>query len=186
MIIGITGTDGAGKDTVVEYLVQEKGFTHYHARTLLLDEIKAQDLEPTRANMRIVANELRAQHGNDYIVRLFLSQAKDASLNEKIVIDSLRAVAEADTLKAAGGILLAVDADEALRYKRVQKRRSESDRVTFEEFKKHEELESNDPDPHGMQKQKVIAMADYCIENNDTLESLHTKIEEVLDATSKT
>jgi dephospho-CoA kinase len=32
MIIGITGTDGAGKGAVVDYLVAQKGFTHYSGR----------------------------------------------------------------------------------------------------------------------------------------------------------
>lgn len=180
MLLGITGTDGAGKGTVVDYLVQEKGFVRYHARALFLSEISKQGLEPTRANMRIVANQLRAQHGNDYIVRMFLEQANESN-DEHIIIDSLRALAEAKTLRANGGILIAVDADQALRYERVQARRASSDHVTFEEFKEHEKLESNDPDPHGMQKQKVIEMADYILENNGTLEELHQQVEAVLN-----
>lgn len=179
MIIGITGTDGAGKGTVVEYLVTKKGFTHYHARALFIEEITRQGLPNDRAHMRLVANQLRKMHGNDFIVRFFLKRA-DETGDTRVVIDSLRAVAEAETLKAHGGILLAVDADQQLRYERVQARRSSSDQVSFEQFQSHEELESNDPDPHGMQKQKVIDMADHVIENNGTLEELHEKIEKFL------
>jgi len=62
MIIGITGTDGGGKGTVVEYLVEKKGFVHCSARALWVDEIKKRGLEVNRANMRIVANDLRAKH----------------------------------------------------------------------------------------------------------------------------
>lgn len=179
MIIGITGTDGAGKGTVVEYLVNEKGYAHYHARTLLLEEIERQGLEPTRANMRIVANQLRAEHGNDYIVQFFLARARERG-DEHVVIDSLRTIAEAATLQAAGGILLAVDADQALRYERVQARRSSSDQVDFDTFKEQEEVEMNDPDPHGMQKQQVIAMADHVIENNSTIDELHEQVDQFL------
>lgn len=179
MIIGITGTDGAGKGTVVEYLVREKGFAHYHARALFLEEIARLKIEPTRANMRLVANRLRAERGNDFIVRTFVAHARAAG-DHKIVIDSLRAVAEAEALKHSGGILLAVDADQRLRYARVQQRRSSSDQVSFEQFQAHEELESNDPDPHGMQKRKVIEMADHCIQNDGTLEELHEKIDAFL------
>ena len=179
MIIGITGTDGAGKGTVVEYLVQKKGFAHYHGRALFVRIIKERGLEVNRANMRLVANELRREGGNDAVVRQFLREAEERG-DGNVIIDSIRALAEAETLKAHGGILLAVDADQMLRYERVTARASESDAVTFDEFVAHEELEMNDPDPHGMQKAAVMAAADYTVENNGTLEELHAKIEEVL------
>lgn len=181
MIIGITGTDGSGKGTVVDYLVNQRDFAHYHGRKLFIQKIEEKGLEVNRANMRLVANEIRREGGNDAVVRLFLKQAVERE-DKQIIIDSVRAIAEAETLKKEGGILLAVDADQTLRYKRIQARASESDHVSFEEFKRHEELEMNDPDPHGMQKQKVIEMADYVIENNGTLEELHREIEKVLQA----
>lgn len=178
MIIGITGTDGAGKGAAVDCLVS-KGFTHCSARALWLDEIRKRSLEPIRANMRIVANSLRARHGDDYLVSEYLRRAADAGWQD-IVIESIRALAEAVTLKARGGILLAVDAEPHIRYERIQERASESDRVTFKEFIAHEQMEMNDPDPHGMQKAKVIAMADYTLRNNGTLEELHAQVEKVL------
>lgn len=179
MIIGITGTDGAGKGTVVEYLVGEKGFTHYAARTLFLEEIARQGIEPTRANMRLVANELRSVHGNDHAVAAYLERAMQEGVSDA-VIESIRTMAEVETLKAAGGILLAADADQKLRYERITSRASESDAVTFAEFVAHEALEMNDPDPHGMQKAAVMAAADYTVTNDGTLSELHAQIEEML------
>lgn len=179
MLIGITGTDGSGKGTVVEYLVNEKRFSHYSARVIWVAEIERQGIENNRANMRKVANELRAAHGNDFLVTHYLKKMEEEQ-PKNAVIESIRTTAEADTLKRNGGILLAVDADQKLRYERIQARKSSSDQISFEEFQKHEQLEMDDPDPHGMQKAKVIAMADYTILNNGTLEELHAQIEEVL------
>jgi dephospho-CoA kinase len=68
MIIGITGTDGGGKGTVVDYLVREKGFVHCSARQLWNDEITKRGLEINRANMRLIANDLRAAHGDDFLL----------------------------------------------------------------------------------------------------------------------
>ncbi len=178
MLIGITGTDGSGKGTVVDYLISEKGFAHYSARAIYLEEIDRRGIEQSRANMRLIANEMREKHGDDFLITYYLKKIKEEG-TENAIIESIRAFSEAVTLKSNGGILIAVDADQKLRYERVQERRSESDRVSFEEFVAHEAVELNDPDPHGMQKQKVIDMADYTILNNGTFEEFHAQIEAV-------
>ena len=179
MIIGITGTDGGGKGTVVDYLVTKKLFDHYSASGFIAKEVTRQGLVITRNQLRLTGNELRGKHGDDVLVALALKEIH-AHDKKNVIIESIRATAEADTLKQHGGILLAVDADPHLRYERVQMRRSEKDQVTFEEFLAHEELERNDPDPHGMQKAAVLEMSDFVIKNDGTLEELHAQIEDFL------
>ena len=181
MIIGITGTDGAGKGTVVEYLVKNKGFKLYHARTLFLEELEQRGLPTDRTHLRLVGNEMRKKFGADYIVRIFLDRAKEQG-DDMVVIDSIRALAEAKTLKAEGGILLALDADQRLRYERIVGRGSSSDSVTFDEFVAQEELEKNDPDPSGMQKDQVMTMADYTIYNDNDTEALFKEVEKFLES----
>lgn len=180
ILLGITGTDGAGKGTVVRYLADKKGFIHYSARALLIEELNKRGEELTRANMRLIANELRAQYGNDFLVTHYLA-VRESQRPLRCIIESIRTVAEAETLKAHGGILIAVDADQKVRYERVQARRSETDRVTFEQFAAHESLEANDPDPHGMQKPRVIAMADHIILNNGAIEDLERHVEDLCE-----
>ncbi len=179
MLLGITGTDGAGKGAVVDYLVKEKGFTHYSARAIWEEEFIKRGIESNRANMRLVANELRAQHGNDFLVTYYLKKMQEEA-PENAIIESIRTIAEADTLQKEGGILIAVDANQELRYRRITARGSSSDYVSFQEFAQHEELEMNDPDPHGMQKAKVMQMADYTIVNEGTLEDLGKQLEKIL------
>ena len=175
-LIGITGTDGAGKGSVVDLLVQRYGFVHYSVRQFILEHINAAGLPQTRAQMRLTANELRARHGNDFIVTQALI-AMERDNVESAVVESIRAVAEVETLKARGGVLLAVDADQQIRYERIQARSSESDKVTLEEFIAQEELEKNDPDPNGMQKAAVMELADVTIENNGSMEELLAAVE---------
>jgi len=179
MIIGITGTDGAGKGTAVEYL-KTKGFTHYSAREFIVAEIERQTLPVTRNQMRLTANQMRAEHGNEYVIKQAYEQAAAAGITNA-VIESVRAAAEAKYLKSQGGILLAVDANPELRYERVQARRSASDQVTYEQFLEQEALEKNDPDPNGMQKAIVMEMADYTIMNDGTVAELEKQIETFLN-----
>lgn len=179
MIIGITGTDGGGKGTVVDYLVNKKGFVHCSARELWNDEIRKNGLEINRANMRLMANKLRKEHGNDFLIEEYRRRT-GFEAGKNYVIESLRAMAEVDTLKKYGGILWAVDADQKVRYERIQARASESDKVSFEEFVAHEALEMNDPDPNGMQKAAVMAAADVTLMNNGTVADLDKEIEAAL------
>lgn len=179
MIIGITGTDGAGKGAVVQHLVKEHGFLHVSSRAQIEAEIELRGLSATRANLREVANDMRKQHGNGVLVsRAFdvvrRQQAKNA------VIESIRAVAEVEVLHAAHGVLWAVDANPEERYRRIIGRASASDQVTFEEFLAHEKLEMNDPDPNGMQKAAVMAAADYTIMNDQSLKALYKQVNTTL------
>lgn len=179
VIIGITGTIGAGKGTIVEYLVKNKGFEHFSARGLLSEELEKRGLEKVRDNMVIVANELREKFGSSYVAdELFkraLIKKKDA------VIESLRAVGEIESLRSKGKfILLAVDADPKLRYKRNFVRGTSTDNVTFEKFLADEEKEMESTDPNKQNLKKCIEMADFVIENNGTVDELNKKIEEIL------
>ena len=62
IIIGITGTLGAGKGTIVDYLTINKGFKHYSVRQYLIEEIEKKGLPVNRDTMTEVANNLRASH----------------------------------------------------------------------------------------------------------------------------
>jgi len=168
MIIGITGTDGAGKGAVVQLLVQEFGFVHYSARDFITAEINKRGLTADRSTMRLVANDLRRNLGNDAIVQKALERvALEAPVN--VVIESIRALAEVTTLKAAGGVLLAVDAPVVVRYQRITGRGSTSDNISYETFLENEAIEMNDHDPNGMQKAAVMAAADHAIVNDQDL-----------------
>ncbi len=178
-LIGITGTNGSGKGTLVEYLVKEKGFSHYAARDFITAEIKKRGLSIDRTSMRLVANELRENHEPAYIVKQLFEQAVSDTC-EWVVIESVRNIGEAEFLKRKGAMLIAVDADQKLRYERVQSRRSATDQVDFETFVHHEEREMNPVGPHDMDIRGVMSMADTTIMNDGSLATLHTQIEEVL------
>lgn len=179
MIIGITGTNGSGKGTVVEYLVSEKGFAHYSVRDFLTAELIKAGRTVDRSEMRLLANELRATKDPAYIIRSLYEKALADGV-ENAVIESVRNVGEATFLKSVGVFLLAVDADQHLRFERVQERRSATDQVDFPTFVHHEEREMNPVGHHDMDIRGVMALAGATIENNTTKEALHSAVEGVI------
>jgi dephospho-CoA kinase len=80
-------------------------------------------------------------------------------------------------LKENHAYLLAVLADSEVRYTRIKKRGWKKDNVTFERFMQQEQNEMNNTNPSQMNLKNCIAMADYKIYNNWTLEELQQEIE---------
>ena len=175
MIIGITGTLGAGKGTIVEVL-KEKGFEHFSVRAFIVEEIKKRDMPVNRDSMVEVGNDLRAKYGASYIVEQLYEKASGDA-----VIESIRTVGEAEALKQKRNfILFSVDADQKIRYERIKRRKSSTDSVDFETFLENEKREMESYDPNKQNIAKVMELADYRFTNNETIEDLRKKVEEVL------
>ena len=165
IILGITGLNGSGKSTVARYLQDEKGFYYLSFRSFLLGKLNDKGIEANRESMRLLANELRKKHGADYILEEMLKEALES--NREVVIESIRAIKEADYLKNRGVKLLAVTAPADIRYQRIYDRGSETDQVTYKEFLQGEARESQSEDPDVQNLPKVVARADYIITNDD-------------------
>lgn len=176
VIIGITGTLGSGKGTIVDYLVRNKGFVHYSVRQYLLKQIRQLGMEENRDSMVKVANDLRAKHGASYIVEQLYIQAKKSGKNA--IIESIRTTGEIESLKAKGNFyLLAVDADVRIRFERVLQRGSETDNINYETFIANENREMLSNDPSSQNLIKCIEAADYALQNNGKFQQLYDQIE---------
>lgn len=180
MIIGITGTNGAGKGVVVEYL-KKKGFSHFSSSGRISEELKRRGMELSRTNMRAVGNEFREKFGNGYLVEVALQEAEAQNL-ENIIIESLRSTGEAEALKKAGGRLLVIDAERKIRYARIFERKSGKDLIDFGTFVLQEEREWYGAEgEHDMNIRSVMEMADFTIENNISLEDLFKQVDGFLE-----
>ncbi len=178
MIIGITGTLGSGKGTVVEYLV-EKGFKAYSMSGFIAEEIKRRGMPVNRDTLTDVGNELRRRFGPTHIGASLLARAKEAGGDA--VIESLRAVGEVENLKSSGAVIWAVDADMRKRYERITGRKSEKDAVSFEKFAADEARESTSTEPWDMNLPQCMALAEVVIRNDGTPEELRAQVERALE-----
>ncbi|MCE1201698.1 MAG: AAA family ATPase [Bacteroidia bacterium] len=179
MIIGITGTLGAGKGTIVDYLVGRKGFKHFSVRGFLVRSLNERGMPVNRDTMTSLANELRALHGPSYIVdELFREAAKSGG---NAIIESIRTPGEIASLRDKGRfVLLAVDADPELRYKRVFQRGSETDNIDYQTFLSNEQREMHSLDPNHQNLMECIRQADYRLTNNGSTEDLFEQTDHIL------
>jgi dCMP deaminase len=179
IVIGLTGTIGAGKDTVVNYLIKNEDFQHFSVRKFLIKELQKRNLPSNRDTMRQLANELREKYGASYIIeKLYLEAIKS---NKNSIIESIRTVGEVEALRNKDNFfLIAIDADPKIRYSRIKQRGSETDDVDYNTFiaQENEEMKNNDPNKQNISK--CIELADYYIENNGTFQQLYDQIDRVL------
>ncbi len=178
LIIGITGTDGSGKGTVVEYL-QQKGFKQFSVRLYLAEEAKRRGIViENRDTLHNFANELRRMKPS-YLADALYEQALASGGDS--VLESLRNPAEVVSLREKGNfVLFATDADIHTRYERIAARKSVTDQVSFEEFKAQNARELSNTDPTKQNIAACIPLADYTFENNGTKEELWKAVESAL------
>ena len=181
MILGITGTIGAGKGTVVEYL-KSKGFVQYSSSALLGELVEKEGNPKIREFLSAKATHLQKEYPGGVVEKNYREKFLHETPKNSI-FESIHRMAEENFLRSVGGVVIAVDADIETRYKRIFSRQEgEKDQVSFEQFKDNARVED---DGGGDEKRDnniraVISAADIVIENNGTLEELHEKIETVI------
>ena len=187
IIIGITGTFGAGKGTVVECLVVKYGFAHFSARAVIADEIKKRGLPENRDTMRQVANDLRAKHGSAYVLEQLLTRAL-ASGADRAVLESVRTLGEIAMLRKIKPpqrfYLLGVDTKAQLRYERNVARGSTTDQVNFADFLRQEHLESVSKNPAEINLLACLKSADFVLTNNGSVAELYAQVDEAMQRLS--
>lgn len=180
IIFGITGTLGAGKGTIVEYLISKYNFEHYSVRAYLIERIEEKGLPVNRDSMVLVANELRASQSPSFIIDELYKKAADSGKN--CIIESIRTPGEVESLREKENFwLIAVDADAKVRYARITDRKSETDNVTLEEFIANEQREMTSSDPNKQNLSKCIEMADFVVDNSGSISDLEDEVHHILN-----
>jgi len=179
MIIGITGTLGAGKGAIVDCL-KKVGFKHLSMRAFITKEVERRGLPVNRDTLVSVANDLRAKNSPSYIAEELFREA--AVAEQDCVIESIRTLGEVNALRQKGNFyLFAVDAEAGIRYSRIYDRKSETDKISFVKFLADESREMHSSDPNKQNLSACITEADYVFLNNGTVEELEKEVIRVLE-----
>ena len=177
MIIGLTGTNGAGKTVVSDYL-RSRGFEFHSLSDAIRAEIRERGEEITRSRLIEVGNELREKHGAGVLAERILAVVES---DHNYVIDSIRNPHEVEVLRRRPDFrLLALEADARLRFERSRLRGRENAPETLEQFLAEEARELGSDNPAGQQLVATRKLADLCVTNNGTIEELHRRLDEVI------
>jgi dCMP deaminase len=182
VILGVSGTNGAGKGEVIEYL-RARSFYPLSLSDVLREELKSRGEGETRERMIAIGTELRSRLGHGALAEKLAPKLLEG---RNWAIDSIRHPAEVEVLRVhAGGRnfkLIWVDADPALRFQRLQARGRAGDPTSLERLL---ELEGRERGGHGEAAQQldaVAALADYRVRNEGGLPDLHAEVQKILVA----
>ena len=185
-LLGLAGTNGAGKDTVAEILADKHNFLFISVSDLLRDELQQRGLPAERENLRELSAEWRREFGLGVLIDKAVELYEQKGGNDTydgLVVSSIRNPGEIDRIHDFGGELLWIDADVKVRFDRITSRNRVDDPQTLEEFEKQQMAEmQHSGDEATLSMGDVMKRADKVFMNNHgDLEALDLAIIEELE-----
>lgn len=173
-IIALVGLAGSGKSSAVEYLT-EKGFPKIYFGGVIYKAMDEAGIEKTWDNQQQFREEIRRREGKDFVIKRVIKNIHDLinAGQNKIVLDGLYTWSEYKFLKhefPGQVVVIAIVTPKHLRYQRMAKR--------IERPMQPHEVDQRDwSEIENLEKGGPIAIADYFIINDGSLEQLHQKID---------
>lgn len=178
-ILAIVGMSGSGKSVAVEYLTK-LGYPKVHFGNMIYQEMAKRGIErtPDGKSEKAFREMIRQTEGKDWVARQAIAETKDLikAGQKRIVLDGLYSWTEyrAFQHEFPGALtLLAIVIPKAMRYDRVSKRPDRPFDTNAIRERDYGEIEN-------MEKGGPIAMADYFILNDSSIENLQDHIKTVL------
>lgn len=170
-IIGLAGTNGAGKDTLGDLRFERQNARKVSLSDILRIEATSRGLTHERENLREISAEWGRKMGAGALSVMTLRNFEETRLDTEtgISIVSVRRPAEAEIIQDEGGMVFWIDADREMRYDRIQAaaRNRVDDVVSFEEFCAQEDIEMypDSDDPFVVNMAGVRDIADVHVTN---------------------
>ena len=174
-LYAIVGMCGSGKSIASDYLVS-KGFNKVYFGGVTMDKLKEANLEVNPENEKMMREKLRNELGMGAFAIVLLPKIKECVNNGNTVLDGVYSYDEVKILKENFSELkiIAIVCDKDIRY----------DRLSISEVRSltNEEASARDvAEVENIAKAPPIAMADYYILNNGTIEEYKNRLEEILE-----
>jgi dephospho-CoA kinase len=174
-VVCIVGMTGSGKSEVAK-LFREKGFTTVRFGDITDEAVINQGLKLNEENEKKIRESQRLKHGMDAYAKLSLPRIEAALKTSNVVVDGLYSWEEYIYLKDRFGKdlgVVAVWSSPEDRYKRLGSRKIRP--LTPEEAAGRDRAEIQN-----LNKGGPIAMADFTILNNASLEEMKQQVEKII------
>lgn len=176
-IIAFVGLSGTGKSAATAY-VTERGIPKVSFGDIIMFALKAADLEPNQENEQTIREKLRLNPSGDKVLEQVIAETQNLinAGQHKLVIDGLGSWESYKRLKHEFPGNLIVVAFSSQRHIRLRRLASRSDNPMTEaqvNERDYDEIET-------LNKGGVLAMADYFLFDNGSLEQLHMQVDELL------
>lgn len=177
-LLAIVGMAGSGKSIAIDYLT-DHGIPKSYFGGMNLREMEKRGIEITPENEQIFRKQIREEEGNDWVVRQVIAEVNDLieAGQKRIVLDGLYSWTEYKILKHdfPGDQLtvIAIVSPRQLRYQRLANRPVRPFDANSARERDYHEIET-------VEKGGPIAIADYYIINDGSVEDLENSLKKIL------
>jgi dephospho-CoA kinase len=178
VLLAIVGMSGTGKSEAAKYLARAFGLSSFYMGGVVLGEVERRGLPDTPGNERGVREQLRRRMGMDAIAKLALPSLRTLfRTRDRVLLDGLYSGEELTFLRRHSRefsvVLLAVHANRALRYRRLEGRAVRPLAPAEVDLRDKTELQR-------LNKAPPIVLADFHVCNNGSTTALHRSLRNVM------
>ncbi len=177
VVVGIVGEIAAGKGVAAKHLQEKYGAEVFKFSSSMRDCLKRLHIEQTRENLQLFSKITREAFGQDLYSKTIALDAAESDA-PMIITDGIRRSSDIVELsKLPYFHLVAIVADERIRYERVKARNENPGDAekTWEQFAKEAQAETE------VTIRDVAAKAEFTVENNGTLADLDRQFDEIME-----
>ena len=173
-LFAIVGMCGSGKSIASDYL-EEIGFNKIYFGGVTMSKLKEEGLEINPENEKMMREKLRREYGMGAFAILLLPEIKESIEKQNTVLDGVYSYDEVKILKENFKDLkiISIICDKNIRYDRLSVRKIRP--FNYEEAEKRDISEVEN-----IAKAPPIAMADYYVLNNSSIEEYKQRLDEII------